>query len=99
MRTHHEGEHTYVPGPDLEVPDLTALPGVDRVGPTAARALEATYFDTAGLDLLSAGITLRRRTGGDDEGWHLKLPSGSGRVEVQHPLGHDRTPPVALRSL
>ncbi|MDT0377580.1 hypothetical protein RM572_02170 [Streptomyces sp. DSM 42041] len=26
--------------------------------------------------LVADGMTLRRRTGGDDEGWHLKLPVG-----------------------
>ena len=51
--------------------------------------LEATYFDTAGLDLVGAGITLRRRVGGEDEGWHVKLPTGTGRWEVHQPAGED----------
>jgi hypothetical protein len=38
--------------------------------------LSATYFDTADGRLASRKITLRRRTGGPDEGWHLKLPAG-----------------------
>lgn len=43
---------------------------------------------------------MRRRTGGDDEGWHLKIPVGSGRDEIRVPLSCARiTPPVALRRL
>jgi len=50
--------------------------------------LSATYFDTADGRLAASKITLRRRTGGTDEGWHLKLPEGSGaRREVHAPLG------------
>ncbi len=34
------------------------------------------------------GVTLRRRTGGDDAGWHLKLPQGTDtRTELRRPLG------------
>jgi len=58
--------------------------------------LSATYFDTAGEQLLGSKITLRRRTGGSDAGWHLKLPGGSAaageaatRREVHAPLGDD----------
>lgn len=36
--------------------------------------LEAIYFDTADLRLAADGVTLRRRRGGADSGWHLKLP-------------------------
>lgn len=50
--------------------------------------LEATYFDTADLRLAAHGITLRRRTGGEDPGWHLKLPAGADeRTEIRRPLG------------
>ncbi len=41
-------------------------------------------------DLASNRITLRRRTGGLDAGWHLKLPAGAdARTEVRAPLGSD----------
>ena len=34
-------------------------------------------------DLAARGITLRRRTGGSDAGWHLKLPAGpDSRTEL-----------------
>jgi inorganic triphosphatase YgiF len=59
--------------------------------------LSATYFDTADGRLAGRKITLRRRTGGPDEGWHLKLPGAlaadarlpagvSSRLEVHAPL-------------
>jgi inorganic triphosphatase YgiF len=50
--------------------------------------LEAEYFDTQDLRLASAQVTLRRRTGGEDAGWHLKLPSATDeRTEFHEPLG------------
>lgn len=57
------------------------------------QTLEAVYYDTARHDLSAHRVALRRRTGGSDEGWHLKLPSaGPGaraeaRTEVHAPLG------------
>ena len=59
--------------------------------------LEATYQDTPQHDLLNAGVTLRRRRGGEDEGWHLKIPAGDARTEIQAPLGTGRALPAALR--
>ncbi|MET1065938.1 MAG: CYTH and CHAD domain-containing protein, partial [Arthrobacter sp.] len=59
--------------------------------------LEAVYFDTAGLALAARRITLRRRTGGTDHGWHLKIPAGQDhRVEFQAPLGQPETVPAEL---
>ena len=52
--------------------------------------LDAVYFDTPGHDLAAHRITLRRRTGGPDAGWHLKLPAGpDARTEVRAPLGDE----------
>ena len=52
----------------------------------------ATYYDTPDLRLLAAGVTLRRRTGGVDEGWHLKLPvADDHREEVRVPLEDSST--------
>ena len=90
---HREVEHTYAPGPDAEPPDLTALPGVADVGDPETVDLCAVYFDTADLALLRAGVTLRRRTGGGDEGWHLKLPAEVGREEIRWALGSARRAP------
>ncbi|SDK85019.1 CYTH and CHAD domain-containing protein [Nonomuraea jiangxiensis] len=50
--------------------------------------LVADYVDTPGLALAAHGITLRRRDGGEDAGWHLKLPTAKDtRQEVHEPLG------------
>lgn len=71
----------------FERPSFSGLPGVTAAAPVLHH-LSATYFDTADKRLAASKITLRRRTGGADEGWHLKLPAGSGaRREVHAPLG------------
>lgn len=82
-----EVETKYDVALDSRLPDLGCLAGVARVGEPATVVLEAIYYDTPRLDLHRAGITLRRRTGGTDAGWHLKLPVGADRYELQRPLG------------
>ncbi len=68
------------------VPSLTG-PGVASMTPPDVLHLSATYFDTTGLRLAGAKITLRRRTGGTDAGWHIKLPvSADTRRELHFPL-------------
>lgn len=82
------------------VPPLQTLPGVASVDRAVERKLEAEYFDTGDLRLISRRITLRRRTGGNDAGWHLKLPSADGaRHEYHEPLGQsdDGVPQSLLR--
>ena len=77
------------------LPPLQDLPGVTWVDAPIEQSLDAVYYDTADLTLAAHRITLRRRTGGDDAGWHLKLPSGvegrgpDERREVHEPLGSD----------
>ena len=73
-----EVEKKYDVGADAEVPDLTEVPGVARVGEPRVDHLEAVYFDTEDSALAARGITLRRRTGGSDAGWHAKLPPRDG---------------------
>lgn len=72
------------------VPDLSTLPGVESIASTRAHDLSAIYYDTRDLRLTHAKVTLRRRTGGSDDGWHLKLPAENGRLE----LAAELTPPV-----
>ena len=78
-----------------DVDAATALPdlGAWDVRPSERYALDATYYDTADLALRRARLTLRRRTGGHDEGWHLKLPAGpataTDRQELRLPLQDD----------
>jgi hypothetical protein len=82
-----EVENKYAVGPGFVVPDLSGLPGVAAVSSPHTYHLTAIYLDTPGFRLASAHITLRRRTGGTDAGWHLKLPAGTARREVHAPLG------------
>ena len=96
-----EVERKYDVGEDDKLPVLESLPGVGRVGAPEEEALDAVYFDTAGLALAARGITLRRRTGGHDDGWHLKLPAAVGeRQEFTVRLGKDpESVPRRLRRL
>ncbi|MFM9034175.1 MAG: CHAD domain-containing protein [Mycobacterium sp.] len=78
------------PHADLS-PSFDGLAAVSRVEKLPTQHLDAFYFDTANHDLAANWVTLRRRTGGPDEGWHLKLPAGEARTEVRAPLtGVDR---------
>jgi CHAD domain-containing protein len=86
-----EVEEKYDAPSDATVPDLSTLPGVATVETTQHR-LDATYHDTPSLALARLGITLRRRTGGTDEGWHLKVPHGDGRHELGLPLSSGGVP-------
>jgi CHAD domain-containing protein len=72
---------------DGGLPDLTGVPGVAAVIDKGLVELDATYYDTQDERLAASSITLRRRTGGSDEGWHLKLPVSDGvRDEIRAPL-------------
>jgi len=87
-----ETEQKYDADADFVLPDLSGLEGrVKSAGPRRYY-LSATYFDTEELDLIRHRITLRRRVGGADEGWHLKLPvRRDTRQEVRAPLGDSGT--------
>ncbi|MFD7656698.1 CYTH domain-containing protein, partial [Actinosynnema sp. NPDC059797] len=97
----HETERKYEAPDGVALPDLTGLPGVAAAAGPEEQRLEAVYYDTADLRLARAGLTLRRRTGGDDAGWHLKLPvGGDTREEVRLPPGRAaKHPPKELGSL
>lgn len=83
-----------------QLPAMDDLPGVASAVQPEPQKLEAEYFDTRDLRLIRSGITLRRRTGGTDDGWHLKLPVGPNtRREIREPLGTSRQVPDVLLSL
>ena len=83
-----ETERKYDVDTGFVLPDLAGAGGSASMAPPDVQLLEATYFDTDDLRLIAAHITLRRRTGGDDAGWHIKLPvGGDTRREVHFPLG------------
>ena len=94
-RSSLELERKYDVDPDVPVPGVDGLEGVDRAT-TQEHLLEATYFDTDDLVLRTAGITLRHRTGGSDAGWHLKLPAGRAREEVAVDGGPEEVPEVLV---
>lgn len=76
-------------------PSFEGLSVVARVERIPSQELDAVYFDTSTHDLAARRVTLRRRTGGTDAGWHLKLPAGPDtRTEVRAPLSDepDRVP-------
>ena len=82
-------------GAGTALPELAGRRSLATVGLAAAAGpvvheLDAVYFDTVELDLLRSKLTLRHRTGGDDAGWHLKLPAVAGaRTEIGLPLEAD----------
>src|SRR3954447_17197326 len=76
---HHEIEDTYAVGVDADLPSFDELSGVDTVQRGDVHEREPSYFNPADLALATGGITLRRRTGGADPGWHVKLPMQKGR--------------------
>ncbi|WP_149183118.1 CYTH and CHAD domain-containing protein [Streptomyces sp. TRM49041] len=85
--TKREIERKYEATTDTRVPDLTRVRGVSRVVDAGTADLDAVYYDTPDLRLAAHSLTLRRRTGGGDAGWHLKLPVAPGvRDEIQAPL-------------
>jgi CHAD domain-containing protein len=88
--THREVERKLRVHGMFDLPDFVAegvAAGITVVEPFTMRAV---YHDTSSLTLFRWGITLRRREGGGDEGWHMKLPvagaDGSSRDELRLPL-------------
>ena len=112
LSVHSDMGTRFVADDGFELPPLTELmtgmdgrrdPGVAPVvaGEPVRQRLVATYFDTADQRLATAGLHLRRRTGGDDPGWRLNVPAGSnGRSEVRLPAGRSRrTVPTQLQQM
>jgi inorganic triphosphatase YgiF len=87
-----ERKYEAAAGVTVPRPVLAGLPDVAGVRTLDPVELDAVYYDTPGLALAAHRVTLRRRTGGDDAGWHLKLPSPEAdtRIEVRAPLEPDQ---------
>ena len=93
-----EVERKYDVAAEQALPDLSSVDGVVRVD-TATYELDATYLDTEDLRLRAAATTLRRRSGGHDAGWHLKLPHGDDRLEVRLEGDTSEQVPAELQAL
>jgi CHAD domain-containing protein len=96
-----ETERKFRVSAGYEVPDLEGVvAGVEQRPPVE---LTTAYVDTADLRLVREGLSLRRRTGSDDEGWHLKVPVRDGgpgvRDEIRLPLSAGDRPPARLLDL
>lgn len=101
--THWEVESTFDVSSSADVPDLT-LGGELDAHAEQVRRLSATYYDAEDLRLTRAKITVRRRTGGKDDGWHVKLPAvettagSTGRTELSFPLTDSTEVPDEVRA-
>src|SRR5258708_7263767 len=96
-----ETERKYDAPQGAAVPDLADLPQVAAESDPEEQTLRAEYYDTDDLRRIRKGIALRRRTGGNDAGWHLKLPlGGDSRSEIRLPPGRaSRQVPAELAQL
>lgn len=87
-------------GPRFRLPDM---PGQ----PLPPRSLTNIYLDTPDYRLALSGVTLRRRVEGTKSWWHLKLPRGAARLELELPGAAGRqtaraqanVPPAAMVDL
>jgi CHAD domain-containing protein len=83
MRVVEEREDKLEVDPDWVMPQLKRLvPDGGRLD-QEVRTLDNTYFDTPSAGLRLFGVTLRRRVGGSETGWQLKVPNGTNRTELQ----------------
>ncbi|MEV0426691.1 CYTH and CHAD domain-containing protein [Micromonospora sp. NPDC050495] len=101
MATVVERERKYSGDEGFRLPDLAGCGGVETVSDATTLDLDAVYWDTADLRLARSAFALRRRTGGHDAGWHLKVgAAGGARTEHQFPAGpDDQEPPAELAAL
>lgn len=102
-RVIREIEHKFRVHGLFVLPDLTTLDSVGGTQDAGTEDVDSLYLDTADLRLIREGFALRRRSGGDDEGWHLKLPvagaDSSVHDELRLPLTDTDEPPAALTRL
>lgn len=85
-----------------QVGDAEVLPGATgfaalglKVTAAQSHALSARYFDTPSGALAGHRVALRHRTGGKDEGWHLKTKGAAGARELLWP--HADQMPMGLQ--
>lgn len=80
--------------------DVSSGFSLPQIGESAQQTydLTATYYDTDDGLLQARGVTLRRRSGGKDDAWHLKAPHRDGRVEI-HVHSDATEPPEEVLAL
>lgn len=91
MVSHHlEIERKYeMPEAGAAMPQLSWSMKELTAAPAVTEHLDATYFDTETQSLGQHKIAVRRRTGGYDQGWHIKFDAAGGRHEVGFDLTED----------
>ncbi len=102
--THVETEFKFRVPMDFELPSFPKSLGTWTI--ESVRDMDARYWDTTDATLLRWGITMRIRTGGGDDGWHLKIPTSpanktngaSVRTEL-HRDASSTTPPIEFLEL
>lgn len=91
-----EIERKYEVGGDAILPDAEAFAAIGlTIVPAARHNLCANYFDTVDGQLAAQRLALRHRSGGSDEGWHLKAKGEDGARELLWP--HQDEMPEGLR--
>jgi CHAD domain-containing protein len=99
VRVVKEREEKFEVDPDWVLPQLMDLvPDGGRLD-HEVRKLDNTYFDTPGAGLRLFGITLRRRVGGSETGWQLKVPNSTARTELQTGSRTKTLPPALARGV
>nr|WP_296769806.1 CYTH and CHAD domain-containing protein [Rhodococcus sp. (in: high G+C Gram-positive bacteria)] len=96
-----EREDKFDAAADFVLPPLEQVTTEGGSAETSEVQLISTYYDTDELDLLRRGITVRRRRGDADTGWHAKVPAEKARTEIRLPLGQgdDETVPDELAGI
>lgn len=95
-----EIERKYDVDATARMPSLIGASRVAAADETDAFELDATYYDTAALELAGRRVAVRRRLGGHDAGWHIKWPPlAEGRREQQFELGDDEGVPDDVRAV
>jgi len=99
LQRHREREVTFEVKRSWQMPDLSRLAPGGRVVDGSPNELRAVFYDTKQRTLQRLGVTLRRRTGGADAGWHLKVADGPARIEFQSQSKSEQVPESLTRRL
>jgi CHAD domain-containing protein len=94
-----EREDKFEVDPDWVMPQVMRLvPDGGRLD-QEVRTLDNSYFDTPGAGLRLFGVTLRRRVGGSETGWQLKVPTETARTELQSGSRRKTIPSVLAKAV